>query len=106
MLISTAVAIRRHLQEHHPAGSLRMCVPLPWQDLEPQVIEMCQQIPATGKLPASWPEPVHGVMSLPVRQFPDGHLIWQEEWWYPPLDLLARLIEGHHIGPQGILRLC
>jgi hypothetical protein len=32
-------------------------------------------------------------------------LQWGEEWWYPPPDLLARLIEGGHIGPQGGLWL-
>src|SRR5262245_24258481 len=104
LLMRAAEALSRHLARYHPRGEVRICADLPWQDLQPRVQDISQQI-AMGGWPDSWPDPVLRTAVLPGLQFPEGVLQWAEEWWYPPPDLLARLMEGGHIGPQGGLWL-
>ena len=104
LLMRAAEALSRHLATCHPRGELRICVDLPWQDLQPRIREISQLI-ATGRWPDAWPDPVLQTTVLPGLQFLEGVLQWAEEWWYPPPDLLARLMEGGHVGPQGGLWL-
>jgi hypothetical protein len=79
-----------------------MCVDVPgWQQRHE---DLRRYIKATGTLPPELEHYEGQSLWLPALQLsPGGHMYWREEWWYPPVDLLARVIESAAIAPQGIL---